>query len=152
MQCVPCEAASSCHERKAYPENLEKFVPVTMQTGNQNIEAFRHSKTSLSKCFSRIDQKKIHHQNMKRKNCFFFMLLIQPVNYDGTSILFRYLNTVSIWSNLCTGKDRLSKNLFIFVIFKDIVQPKKRGVKRGTIRFVLTSYTIADIFLTHVKG
>jgi hypothetical protein len=30
--------------------------------------------------------------------------------------------------------------------FKDIVQPKKRGVKRGTIRFVLTSYTIADIF------
>jgi len=36
--------------------------------------------------------------------------------------------------------------------FKDIVQPKKRGVKRGTIRFVLTSYTIADIFLTYVKG
>ncbi len=31
-------------------------------------------------------------------------------------------------------------------IFKDIVQPKKRGVKRGTIRTVLTSYTIADIF------
>ncbi len=31
-------------------------------------------------------------------------------------------------------------------IVKDIVQPKKRGVKRGTIRFVLTSYTIADIF------
>ncbi len=30
--------------------------------------------------------------------------------------------------------------------FKDIVQPKKRGVKRGTIRYVLTSYTIADIF------
>ncbi len=30
--------------------------------------------------------------------------------------------------------------------FKDIVQPKKRGVKRGTIRFVLTSYTIAAIF------
>ena len=31
--------------------------------------------------------------------------------------------------------------------FKDIVQPKKRGVERGTIRTVLTSYTIADIFL-----
>jgi hypothetical protein len=30
--------------------------------------------------------------------------------------------------------------------FKDIVQPKKRGVERGTIRTVLTSYTIADIF------
>jgi hypothetical protein len=29
---------------------------------------------------------------------------------------------------------------------KDIVQPKKRGVKRGIIRFVLTSYTITDIF------
>jgi hypothetical protein len=29
---------------------------------------------------------------------------------------------------------------------KDIVQPKKRGVERGTIRTVLTSYTIADIF------
>jgi hypothetical protein len=32
------------------------------------------------------------------------------------------------------------------VLLKDIVQPKKRGVKRGTIRFVLTCYTIADIF------
>ncbi len=31
-------------------------------------------------------------------------------------------------------------------LIKDIVQPKKRGVKRGTIRFVLTSYTIAAIF------
>jgi hypothetical protein len=29
---------------------------------------------------------------------------------------------------------------------KDIVQPKKRGVERGPIRTVLTSYTIADIF------
>jgi hypothetical protein len=46
--------------------------------------------------------------------------------------------------------------LFIFCIpvdsrldlkyIKDIVQPKKRGVERGTIRTVLTSYTIADIF------
>jgi hypothetical protein len=34
----------------------------------------------------------------------------------------------------------------LFRLIKDIVQPKKRGVKRGTIRFVLTSYTIADIF------
>ena len=31
-------------------------------------------------------------------------------------------------------------------IFKGIVQPKKRGVKSGTIGTVLTSYTIADIF------
>ncbi len=31
------------------------------------------------------------------------------------------------------------------------VKPKKRGVKRDTIRTVLTSYTIADIFLT-LKG
>jgi hypothetical protein len=30
--------------------------------------------------------------------------------------------------------------------FKDIVQPKKRGVKRGTIGTVLTPYIIADIF------
>ncbi len=29
---------------------------------------------------------------------------------------------------------------------KDIVQPKKRGVERGTIRTVLASYTIADNF------
>ena len=36
--------------------------------------------------------------------------------------------------------------------FKDIVQPKKRGVKRGIIRFVLTSYTIADIFFDNLKG
>ena len=30
--------------------------------------------------------------------------------------------------------------------FKDIVQPKNRGVKRGTNRFISTSYTIADVF------
>ncbi len=35
---------------------------------------------------------------------------------------------------------------------KDIVQPKKRGVKRGMNRFVSTSYTIADIFFEHLKG
>ncbi len=32
-------------------------------------------------------------------------------------------------------------------LIKDIVQPKKRGVKRGTIRTVMTSHTIADVFL-----
>ncbi len=37
-------------------------------------------------------------------------------------------------------------------IFKDFVQPKKRGVERGTIRTVLRSYTIADIFLDTRKG
>jgi hypothetical protein len=30
--------------------------------------------------------------------------------------------------------------------FKGIVQPKKRGVERGTIRTVMTSHTIADVF------
>ncbi len=34
--------------------------------------------------------------------------------------------------------------------FKDIVQPKKRGVKSDTIQFVLTSYTIADVFFEHL--
>jgi hypothetical protein len=29
--------------------------------------------------------------------------------------------------------------------FKDIVQPKKEGVKNGSNRFVSTWYTIADI-------
>jgi hypothetical protein len=33
--------------------------------------------------------------------------------------------------------------------FKDIVQPKKRGVKKVTNRFVLPSNTIADIFFEH---
>jgi hypothetical protein len=36
--------------------------------------------------------------------------------------------------------------------FKDIIQPKKRGVKRITNGFVLPSYTIADIFFEHLKG
>ncbi len=35
---------------------------------------------------------------------------------------------------------------------KDIVQPKKRGVKRGMNQFVSTSYTIADVFFEHLKG
>jgi hypothetical protein len=46
--------------------------------------------------------------------------------------------------------------IFIFIksakAFKDIVQPKKRGVERGTIQTVLTSYTIADGFLEYLKG
>ncbi len=37
-------------------------------------------------------------------------------------------------------------------LLKDIVQPKMRGVKMGTIRTVMTSYTIADVFLAHLKG
>jgi hypothetical protein len=37
-------------------------------------------------------------------------------------------------------------------LLKDIVQPKKRGVKRGMNRFVSTSYTIADVFFEHLKG
>ncbi len=31
-------------------------------------------------------------------------------------------------------------------LFKDIVQPNQRGVKRGTNRFASTSYTITDVF------
>jgi hypothetical protein len=42
-------------------------------------------------------------------------------------------------------------NLVRFFL-KDIVQPKKMGVERGTIQTVLTSYTIADIFFEHLKG
>ncbi len=56
-----------------------------------------------------------------------------------------YTNNLSIflsWSNL--GPD--------LECLKDIVQPKKRGVERGTIRTVLISYTIADIFFKHLKG
>jgi hypothetical protein len=34
----------------------------------------------------------------------------------------------------------------LFYYLKDIVQPKKRGVKRGTIPTVMTSHTIADVF------
>jgi hypothetical protein len=36
-------------------------------------------------------------------------------------------------------------------VFKDIVQPKKRGVKRGTIQFVLTFY-IMYFFRTFQKS
>ncbi len=39
----------------------------------------------------------------------------------------------------------------VFHSIKGIVQPKKRGVKRGFIPTVMTSYTIADIFLEHFK-
>jgi hypothetical protein len=43
----------------------------------------------------------------------------------------------------CVDKNLLSGHR---TLLKDIVQPKKRGVWRDTIRFVLASYTIADIF------
>jgi hypothetical protein len=45
-----------------------------------------------------------------------------------------------------------SENIECFNTFKDIVQPKKRGVQRGINGFVSTSYTIADIFFEHLKG
>ncbi len=32
------------------------------------------------------------------------------------------------------------------------MQPKKRGVKRGTNRFVSASYTIADVFLDTLRA
>jgi hypothetical protein len=35
---------------------------------------------------------------------------------------------------------------------KDIVQPKKRGVNRGTNRYVSTSYTIANVVYVYLKG
>ncbi len=41
---------------------------------------------------------------------------------------------------------------WLIFCFKDVVQPKKRGVKMGIIWTVMTSHTIADIFLTHLKG
>ncbi len=34
---------------------------------------------------------------------------------------------------------------FIYQVIKDIVQPKKSGVKKSTNRFISTSYTIADV-------
>jgi hypothetical protein len=37
-------------------------------------------------------------------------------------------------------------------VFKDIVQPKKRGVKRGTIPYVLTSIHHRRYFLDIRKG
>jgi hypothetical protein len=48
--------------------------------------------------------------------------------------------------HLLAVSDPTPFNVNKYKTFKDIVQPKKRGVKRGTIRFVLTSYTIAAIF------
>jgi hypothetical protein len=49
--------------------------------------------------------------------------------------------------NLCSRyveKSMLGTKMRQF--FKDIVQSKKRGIKRGTIRTVMTSHTIADVF------
>jgi hypothetical protein len=40
---------------------------------------------------------------------------------------------------------KVFKKISCLCTFKDIVQPKKRGVKRGTNRFVSTSYAISDI-------
>jgi hypothetical protein len=54
-------------------------------------------------------------------------------------------------NSLCSSVSPLSMALST-PGFKDIVLPKKRGVERGTIRTVLTSYTIADIFFEHLKG
>jgi hypothetical protein len=40
----------------------------------------------------------------------------------------------------------MSEILLHVQFLKDMFQPKKRGVNRGTKRFTLTSYTIADVF------
>jgi hypothetical protein len=39
-----------------------------------------------------------------------------------------------------------TRKINLVAALEDIVQPKKRGVKRGTIGTSLTSYTITDIF------
>ncbi len=49
--------------------------------------------------------------------------------------------------NTHNGHGTIAFTAVVIVVFKDIVQPKKRGVKRCINRFVSTSYTIADIFL-----
>ncbi len=56
---------------------------------------------------------------------------------------------------ICTELMKRKTNLLLgsrYLPFKDIVQPKKRGVRRVTNRFALPSYTIADIFFGHLMG
>jgi hypothetical protein len=67
------------------------------------------------------------------KNKLFFMSRPTPL-----------LTSVRLW--LKYFENFFTHDNLLIIEIKDIVQPKKRGVKRGTIRTVLTSYTIADIF------
>ncbi len=54
-----------------------------------------------------------------------------------------------VWKTCMTNNN---VNVFLSLLFKDIVQPKKRGVKRVTNRFVLPSYKIGDTFFERLKG
>jgi hypothetical protein len=62
------------------------------------------------------------------------------------------MEVLSCHRNICLNNSQFLKLKYNkYVSFynmdvKDIVQPKKRGVKRGTNRFGSTSYTIADVF------
>jgi hypothetical protein len=73
-------------------------------------------------------------------NCGSFVTFVKNLTICIVHILFIFSVTeytqAPIWENHIKG----------------IVQPKKKGVKRGTIGTVMTSHTIADSFLVHLKG
>jgi hypothetical protein len=66
------------------------------------------------------------------------------------SLRYATLTLIDVWKLLHIGlysvRLRFRITMLHNVDVKDIVQPKMRGDERGTIRTVLTSYTIADIF------
>jgi hypothetical protein len=79
---------------------------------------------TISKCFLR---------NKPKLN-----ILLSPLNYSNFLIPYEK-NTINQYFKV---QSPILENVSI----KDIVQPKKRGVERGTIQTVLTAKTTADIF------
>jgi DNA-binding cell septation regulator SpoVG len=70
---------------------------------------------------------------------------------DSTFVLNAVSYLVSGLSELFLAQSAVDSTHTNFM-FKDIVQPKKRGVKKGINRFISTSYTIADAFQIQLKG
>jgi hypothetical protein len=56
----------------------------------------------------------------------------------------KWISTATVPVNNCKNLD--PPYFVLPSTFKDIVQPKERGAKRGTNQFAYTSHTIADDF------
>ncbi len=103
-----------------------KFIPGcgNFQNTERYVELFDFSLLSTSPATNKL-----------------FTLLLKATNLSAVLLTSRFSILV-----VDAGPSTDDKDIVL------LVRPKKRRVKRFTNRFVLPSYTIADIFFEHLKG
>ncbi len=80
------------------------------------------------------------------------ILLTWKSNWNIIEILTLIRENLIFYQNYNNYSHKFKPLKKLTMRFKDIVQPIKRGIKRGMNRFVSTSYTIADVSFELLKG